>query len=121
MSEQTHECVAEGTISATNQPGNIWVPLVEYRRNNVAECTIHGAVAWVSGKKLIYSWGGNVLCYGRSMMKPVMMRVFSEELDPVLSWEQKAISVSSHNGDTEHVRTVKSILKKSEQIGRAHV
>ena len=93
---------------------NSWVPLVEYRRNGVAECTIHGAVAWVTGKCLLYSWGGNVVCYGRSMMKPVMMRVFSKDLDNILNWEQKAISVSSHNGDTEHVRAVKSILKESE-------
>ena len=72
------------------------------------------AVAWVTGKRLLYSWGGNVVCYGRSMMKPVMMRVFSKDLDNILNWEQKAISVSSHNGDTEHVRAVKSILKESE-------
>jgi L-asparaginase len=103
-----------GTLSSRTRPGNVWVPLVEYRRNDVAECTIHGAVAWVSGKKLIYSWGGNVLCYGRSMMKPVMMRVFADELEEVLNWKQKAISVASHNGDTEHVQTVKSILTKSE-------
>ncbi|MBC7473750.1 MAG: asparaginase [Candidatus Sericytochromatia bacterium] len=91
-----------------------WVPLVEYRRNNIAECVIHGAVSWVSGKNLIYSWGGNVVCYGRSMMKPIMLKVFAEELDPVFNWEQKAISVSSHNGDTEHIRAMKSILNESE-------
>src|SRR5438132_2923154 len=32
-----------------------WQPLVEYRRNGVAENTIHGAVSWVSGRNLIYS------------------------------------------------------------------
>ncbi len=32
----------------------------------------------------------------------------------MLDWEQKAISVSSHNGDTEHVRVVKSILNEGE-------
>lgn len=91
-----------------------WVPLVEYRRNGIAECTIHGSVSWVSGKNLIYSWGGNVVCYGRSMMKPLMMKVFAKELDNELNWEQKAISVSSHNGDTEHVRAMQSILTESE-------
>lgn len=101
-------------IKASSESGNVWVPLVEYRRNNIAECTIHGAVAFVTGDRLLYSWGGNVQCYGRSMMKPFMMRVFSKDLDEQLSWEQKAISVSSHNGDTEHVRTVKSILGKDE-------
>ena len=44
-----------------------WVPLVDYRRNGVSENTIHGAVAWFSGDQCIHSFGGNVLCYGRSM------------------------------------------------------
>ena len=56
-----------------------WQPLVEYRRNGVAENTIHGAISWVSGKNLIYSFGGNVEVYGRSMVKPVMMKVFVRE------------------------------------------
>lgn len=91
-----------------------WVPLVEYRRNGIAECTIHGSVSWVSGKNLIYSWGGNVVCYGRSMMKPIMIKVFAKELENELNWEQKSISISSHNGDTEHVRAMQSILTESE-------
>ena len=86
---------------------NTWVPLVDYRRNGVPECTIHGSISWVSGKKVIYSYGGDVLCYGRSMMKPFMVKVFAKELENTLSWEQKAIAVSSHNGDTEHTRAVK--------------
>ena len=45
-----------------------WQPLVEYRRNGVAENTIHGAVSWVTGKNLLYSFGGNVEVYGRSMV-----------------------------------------------------
>jgi L-asparaginase II len=91
-----------------------WEPLVDYRRNGVSETTIHGAIAWASGKELVHSFGGNVLCYGRSMMKPLAMKVFAEELDGVLSWEQKAIAVASHNGDTEHVATAQSILSEPE-------
>ena len=91
-----------------------WEPLVDYRRNGVSETTIHGAVAWASGDRLIHSFGGNVLCYGRSMMKPITMKVFAEELNGELSWEQKAIAVASHNGDTEHVSTAQSILSESE-------
>ncbi|MDJ0838572.1 MAG: asparaginase [Acidobacteriota bacterium] len=100
----------------TSQPesDNQWVRLVDIRRNNIPECTIHGSISWVTGDRLLYAYGGNVVCYGRSMMKPVMMRVFSEILADVLTPEQKAISVSSHNGDTEHVRTVKSILREGE-------
>lgn len=93
---------------------NDWVPLVDYRRNGIPECTIHGSIAWVTGDRLLYSYGGDVMCYGRSMMKPYMMKVFTEELTDVLDWEQKAISVSSHNGDTEHIRAVTSILSESE-------
>src|SRR5262245_46978504 len=59
-----------------------WEPLVDYRRNGVSETTIHGAIAWASGSRLVHSFGGNVLCYGRSMMKPMMMKVFTGLLDP---------------------------------------
>src|ERR1043166_10056284 len=51
-----------------------WQPLVEYRRNGVAENTIHGAVSWVTGRQLLYSFGANVEVYGRSMVKPLMMK-----------------------------------------------
>jgi L-asparaginase len=92
---------------------NLWVPLVDYRRNGVPECTIHGSVAWVSGKNLVHAFGGDALCYGRSMMKPYMIKVFTKELED-LSWEQKAIAVSSHNGDTQHLQIVSSILSENE-------
>ena len=92
-----------------------WEPLVDYRRNGVSETTIHGAVAWASGKEIVHSFGGNVLCYGRSMMKPITMKVFADDLDALFSWEQKAISVASHNGDTEHVAAAQSILSESER------
>jgi len=90
-----------------------WEPLVDYRRNGVSETTIHGAVAWAHGGEIVHSFGGNVLCYGRSMMKPITMKVFVEELAD-LAWEQKAISCASHNGDTEHVAAAQSILSEPE-------
>jgi len=91
-----------------------WEPLVDFRRNEVSENTIHGAVAWAHGTEVIHSFGGNVLCYGRSMMKPLLMKTFVDVLDKELSWEQKAVACSSHNGDTEHVATAQSILSESE-------
>ena len=91
-----------------------WEPLVDYRRNGVSETTVHGAVAWASGNGIIHSFGGNVLCYGRSMMKPLTMKVFAADLDGVLDNRQKSISVSSHNGDTEHVAAAQSILAPAE-------
>ena len=64
--------------------------------------------------RIIHSFGGNVLIYGRSMMKPFMMKVFAEVLDKELNWDQKSISCSSHNGDTEHRAAAQSILNESE-------
>ncbi|MFW7377175.1 MAG: asparaginase [Oligoflexus sp.] len=93
---------------------NSWVPLVDYRRHNIPEVTVHGAIAWFHGKELLHSYGGNVLCYGRSMMKPVQIKVIAHELDPQLSWESKAVSIASHNAETIHIEAVKDILKPSE-------
>ena len=90
-----------------------WEPLVDYRRNGISETTIHGAVAWASGGEIVHSFGGNVLCYGRSMMKPLTMKIFAADLED-LDWSARAISVASHNGDTEHVATAQSILRPSE-------
>lgn len=91
-----------------------WVPLVDYRRNGVSENTVHGAVAWCHGDKVIHSFGGNVLCYGRSMMKPFYIKVFADELAESTDWKQKAISVASHNGTFEHVEVSQSLLSESE-------
>ena len=90
-----------------------WEPLVDYRRSGVSETTIHGAVAWAHGGEGVHAFGGNVLCYGRSMMKPLMIKVFVDLLDD-LSWEQRAISVASHNGTPEHVAAAQSILMPDE-------
>ncbi len=51
-----------GLVAAADLGSSVWEPLVEYRRNDVAENTIHGAVAWVSGRNSIHSFGGNVRC-----------------------------------------------------------
>ncbi|MHC4472373.1 MAG: asparaginase [Planctomycetota bacterium] len=91
-----------------------WEPLVDYRRNDVSETTIHGAVAWASAGEAVHSFGGNVLCYGRSMMKPLTVKVFAEELGDALDSRQQAIALSSHNGDTEHVAAAQSILSEPE-------
>ncbi len=93
---------------------NTWVPLVDYRRNGVPEVTVHGAVAWFKGKKPYHSYGGNVLCYGRSMMKPVQIKVIAKELDQHLGWESKAVSIASHNAEPIHIEAVRDILKPSE-------
>jgi len=91
-----------------------WEPLVDYRRNGVSENTIHGAISWYSGNSRIHSFGGNVLCYGRSMMKPFYIKVFAQELTETTDLKQKAISVASHNGTAEHVEVSQSLLSESE-------
>jgi len=90
-----------------------WEPLVDYRRLGVSETTIHGAVAWATADGVFHSFGGNVLCYGRSMMKPLMMKVFTDELAG-LDGRQKSIAVSSHNGDVEHVAAAQSLLPETQ-------
>ena len=92
-----------------------WEPLVDYRRNGVSENTIHGAVAWCTGSDIFHSFGGNVLAYGRSMMKPLMIRPFADALAPVTTWEQKAIAIASHNGDAMHVSTAQSLLAENDR------
>ena len=87
---------------------------MDYRRNDVSENTIHGAIAWYSGDELVHSFGGNVLCYGRSMMKVFYLKVFAEELAQTTNWQQKAISVASHNGAAEHVEAAQSLLPESD-------
>ncbi len=93
---------------------NQWVPLVEYRRLNIPEVSIFGAVAWFHGRKLLHSYGGNVLCYGRSMMKPVQIKTIAKELENHISPESKAVSIASHNAETIHLEAVASMLKSSE-------
>src|SRR3989441_13292858 len=48
------------------------------------------------------------------MVKPIMMKVCAREFARELNGEQQAISVASHNGDTEHVRVARSILREDE-------
>ena len=66
-----------------------WVSLVDFRRNGVSENTIHGAISWYSGDECIHSFGGNVLCYGRSMMKPFYIKVFSKRAKIIATKSKK--------------------------------
>ena len=103
--------VEEGIPTGRDVP---WEPLVDYRRAGVSETTIHGAVAWATKDEVFHQFGGNVLCYGRSMMKPLMMKVFTKALSAVPS-QQKAISVASHNGSPEHVQAAQGLLIEDEK------
>lgn len=91
-----------------------WPVLVDFRRNEIAENTIHGAISWFSGGKLVHSVAGGNICYGRSTMKPVYIKAFAKDLLD-LSDSQKAIALASHNGWSEQVQMAKSILKTEDQ------
>ena len=91
-----------------------WEPLVDFRRLDVSETTIHGAVAWATPKGVVHSFGGQVLCYGRSMMKPLMIKPLARALEPITSVPQRAITLASHNGSTEHVAAAQSLLGEDE-------
>jgi L-asparaginase II len=90
-----------------------WLPLLEYRRAGLPEVVVHGAVSWVSGNRVVHSYGGDPALFGRSLVKPFQMKVFVRDFAKVLSWEQKAIVLASHNGTAQHVRIAQSILPPS--------
>ena len=73
------------------------------------ETTIHGAVARFRPRHHPF-FRGNVLCCGGA--KPFM--ICMDELGAVTNWKQRAISVSSHNGDAIHVEAAQSC---SEALG----
>ncbi len=82
-----------------------WEPLLDYRRNGVSETTIHGAVAWASGGKMVHSFGGNVLCYGRSMMKPL-----TSQTVPLRGWVPTTVSLTaSHHSGSVRAQAVSNL------------
>lgn len=87
-------------------------PLVELRRAGVAEVVAHGAVAWVHGDEPLHEFGSG-LVFGRSLVKPFQVRVFSQELAH-LTTEQQAIACASHGGTEEHRTIAQSILRADE-------
>ena len=80
--------IALPLLSAAAEPGDVPSSPVDTGKRDlmrsgfggISETTIHGAVAWASGSDIVHSFGGNVLCYGRSMMKPLTMKVFADIL-----------------------------------------
>ena len=87
--------------------------LLERKRGTIAEIMVHGSVCWVHGQKIIHHIGGDPLIYGRSLMKPFQIKVFTEELSD-LSERQQAIALSSHNGTTTHIELAQSLLDKED-------
>lgn len=92
-----------------------WAPLVEYRREGIAEVVKFGAIMCVEGDRIHYQLGDDILCFGRSLLKPYQMKVFTNELNTLLSPEQKALSLASHNGELAQVNLVHSMLSADQE------
>ena len=45
-----------------------WEPLVDFRRMDGSENTIHRAIPWAHGTEAVHSFGANVPAYGRPLM-----------------------------------------------------
>jgi L-asparaginase II len=84
-------------------------PLLVYKRGELAEITVYGAISWVSGGKLVHQYGGDAAYYLRSLAKPLQIKCFAGKLDGVLSWPQKALALSSHCGEREQLITLESM------------
>jgi L-asparaginase len=88
--------------------------LLSYKRGDLAELEIFGAIAWVSGTRLLHQVGENPSLYLRSLSKPLQIKNFAALLDRQLSWEQKALALSSHSGEERHLALLRSMLPREE-------
>lgn len=86
--------------------------LLEYKREGLTEVSKLGNVCWFSDDKIIHLCGEDQLIYARSIAKPFHMKGLAQDLDKSLSWEEKALSVSSHNAEAIHLQTLKGLLAK---------
>ncbi|MBM3175192.1 MAG: asparaginase [Chloroflexi bacterium] len=92
------------------------VPLVEVTRSGIVECRHRGSIAIVGRGKLVdYIGDPHFMTPERSTAKPFQIlallkgggiEAFGLGLDEI------AVMVSSHNGEPQHVGTVRRILKK---------
>ncbi len=94
--------------------GSHWQSLVEYQRAGLSEALKFGALCWASGQNIVHSFGGDVSFFGRSTVKLIHMKGLTSYLDQVLNWEQKAVSVASHNAEPQQLKVIKSILAPRE-------
>ncbi len=91
--------------------------LVKVYRRDAIESIHHGAIAVAdSSGKLLYSVGDpNFMTFLRSSAKPLQALVVVESGAAEafgLDQQEIAIIAGSHNGETKHVRVVRSILRK---------
>jgi len=80
-----------------------WKPLLEFRREGMAEVLVHGAVAWADADGPLHTFGGDPVIFGRSLMKPFQIAPFADELVDTLGEEGIALACASHNAQPEHL------------------
>jgi len=93
--------------------------LVYVYRNNKVESIHHGDIVAVSNGKITYSYGDPYnRTFWRSSAKPFQVIPFIEQggLEKYnIEEHELALMTSSHGGEKEHVKTVRSILYKMNQ------
>ena len=92
----------------------MWQEVLEYRRENLAEVVIHGSISWVSGNKEIHSLGIKKPIFSRSLVKPFQIKAIQKELSTLLTDEEKALSLSSHNAEPFHMKTLGGMLEEQD-------
>lgn len=92
-----------------------WEILLEYKRAGLSESRKFGALCWTHGRKKVHLCGSDFEFYGRSSSKPFHMKSIAKELHSLLTWEEKALSIASHNAEAMHLETLNGILKIEEQ------
>lgn len=89
---------------------NEWKKLGSYYRKNLAERDFFGGGCIVSNGKTLLDLNASNLVFGRSTLKPWMLKVFTQELAGIYSLQQKAMSVASHTAEDFHLKVATSLL-----------
>jgi L-asparaginase II len=90
------------------------VPLVEVARSGVVESVHLGDVAVCDASGAVIASAGDPdrVAFARSCMKPLQGAVSLASIDGPISDREVAVVCSSHNGETVHVRAVRSLLTR---------
>ena len=89
------------------------VPLVRVVRSGLEESVHLGDVAVCDADGRVVASAGDPerLVYSRSSMKPLQAAVSLSRIDAELPSDLVAIMCASHNGEPEHVRAVRRLLR----------
>jgi L-asparaginase II len=91
------------------------VPLVRVRRSGLDESLHLGDVAVCDARGRLVAWAGDPArpVFARSCMKPLQATVSLSAIGDVpLTDREVAVMCASHNGESVHVRTVRSLLRR---------